>query len=71
MTTNTHLSLFSGAGGLDIGLKMAGWNTVAFIENNKDCQKTLQQNMPHSTIYSDVTSFNIEDFRLQGIRDLD
>jgi len=71
---NTHLSLFSGAGGLDIGLKMAGWNTIAFVENNKDCQKTLQQNMPHSTIYPDVTSFDIEEFKwnkLQDGRDLD
>jgi len=72
--TNTHLSIFSGAGGLDIGLEMAGWNTLACIENNKDCQKTLQHNMPNSTIYSDVTSFDIADFqwcKLRGIKDLE
>ena len=57
IVTNIHLSIFSGAGGLDIGLEMAGWDTLACIENNKDCQNTLRHNMPNSTIYSDVTSF--------------
>ena len=72
--TNTHLSIFSGAGGLDLGLGRSGWNTLACIENNKDCQKTLQQNMAHSTIYPDVTEFDIADFKwgkLKGIKDLD
>ena len=73
--TNLHLSIFSGAGGLDIGLEMAGWDTLACIENNKDCQNTLRHNMPNSTIYSDVTSFDIAYFhrwcKLRGIKDVE
>lgn len=36
------LSLCSGAGGLDIGLEMAGWRALAQVEIDRDCCATLQ-----------------------------
>lgn len=36
------LSLCSGAGGLDIGLEMAGWRCLAQVEIDRDCCATLQ-----------------------------
>lgn len=36
------LSLFSGAGGLDLGLRLAGWPVLAQVEMEPDCVATLQ-----------------------------
>lgn len=41
MAGSRFLSLCSGAGGLDIGLEMAGWSPLAQIEINSDCCRTL------------------------------
>lgn len=40
----TVLSLFTGAGGLDIGLELAGFRTVAAVECDADCVETLRRN---------------------------
>ncbi|SFR11755.1 DNA (cytosine-5)-methyltransferase 1 [Lentzea waywayandensis] len=38
------LSLFTGAGGLDLGLEAAGFDTVACLELDKTCRDTLRKN---------------------------
>lgn len=40
----TAVSLFSGAGGLDIGLETAGFRTVVAVECDEDCVATLRRN---------------------------
>ena len=40
------VSLFSGAGGFDIGLEQAGFQTVACIDFDADCRETLEANRP-------------------------
>jgi DNA (cytosine-5)-methyltransferase 1 len=40
----TKISLFSGAGGLDIGLEQAGFETRVCVEFDKSCQQTLEAN---------------------------
>ena len=42
MGNMTALSLFSGAGGMDIGIKKAGFNIIAAIEVDKYCCETLR-----------------------------
>lgn len=41
---NKVISLFSGAGGLDIGLHQAGFDVAACVEYDKDCWETIKRN---------------------------
>ena len=40
------LSLFTGAGGLDLGLEAAGFKPVLCVEVDEDSRATLKQNRP-------------------------
>jgi DNA (cytosine-5)-methyltransferase 1 len=42
----TAISLFSGAGGMDIGFKNAGFRTVVAVELDSSCCETLRTNFP-------------------------
>ena len=59
----THLSLFSGIGGIDLAAEWAGFRTVAFVERDKFCQKVLKKHWPEVPIYDDITTFDAEPFR--------
>ena len=50
----THLSLFSGIGGIDIAAEWAGFETVCFVENNEYCQKVLKKHWPDVAIIGDI-----------------
>lgn len=51
------LSLFSGAGGLDLGAEAAGYRVSAAVEPNADAAATMEKNFPHlhsAVIQSDI-----------------
>jgi len=50
----TCVDAFSGAGGLSIGLEMAGWKSIAAIDNDKGSSMTYRFNRP-STLDPDET----------------
>lgn len=52
------ISLFSGAGGLDIGLNSAGIHTVASVELDKHCAQTLRRNTNTLVFNDDVRTFS-------------
>ncbi len=47
------VSLFSGAGGLDIGLEEAGFHTAVCVEYDTDCRETLRFNRPDWKLFED------------------
>ena len=67
----SHVSLFTGAGGLDLGLEKAGFETLIQVEKDTAAQLTLARNrhrsFPHSTgpVVEDITHFGFEDFLIR------
>jgi DNA (cytosine-5)-methyltransferase 1 len=55
-----HVSLFSGAGGLDLAAEWAGFETVLFCEKDPYCQKVLARHWPGVPIIDDIRSVNRE-----------
>ena len=50
----THGSLFSGIGGIDIGLEWAGFETAWQVDNDEFCQQVLQKRWPNVPKFLDV-----------------
>ena len=59
----TSLELFSGAGGLALGLEKAGFNTLALNEFDKSACATLRFNRPQwNVIEGDIKQINFLDY---------
>lgn len=50
VSERTAISLFSGAGGLDLGAEQAGYAIRASVEYDRDAAETLRANFPNSAI---------------------
>ena len=70
----TNFSLFSGAGGLDIGLERAGFQTRVCVENDRYCQDTLGNNRdrfsnPQLEVLGDIIKVRPSDLlELSGLK---
>lgn len=54
MSDLTYLSLFSGIGGLDLGLDRAGWTCVGQVEWDAYCRTVLDRHWPEVPKHDDV-----------------
>lgn len=59
----THLSLFSGIGGIDLAAEWAGFETIAFVERDPFCQKVLAKHWPGVEIHGDIKEVDGSRFR--------
>ncbi len=56
------IELFAGAGGLALGIEKAGFDTLAFIEYDKDAAATLKKNRPAwNVICDDIANVSPQD----------
>lgn len=57
------IELFSGAGGLALGLEAAGFESVALVERNKDACATLRANRPQwNLLEGDIREISFSDY---------
>ena len=47
MNRRSHISLFTGAGGLDLGIDRSGFTTLVAVEKDRYARKTLESNRAH------------------------
>lgn len=57
-----HLGLFEGVGGFALAAKLMGWQTVAWVEKDEECQRVLKKNFPESKAYADILEFSGQEF---------
>lgn len=58
------IELFAGAGGLALGLELAGLDHSLLVEIDKNCVETLKNNRPHwNVIHEDVNKVNFKNVK--------
>lgn len=66
------VSLFSGAGGMDIGVSQVGFNVLACVENDPNCCETLREAAKHSFFKAKVHEEDVREIDpVAFMKDLD
>ena len=63
----TAISLFSGGGGLDLGMEEAGFRTLACIEKDPNCCTTLRSNQPQYLRHAQIINADVNDVDLKQL----
>jgi len=68
----THLSLFTGIGGIDLAAEWAGFKTVGQVEIDEFATKVLEKHWPNVPKWGDIREFTAEEFyNKTGLRTVD
>lgn len=62
----TAVSLFAGVGGFDLALRNNGYDLVASVEINSNCNKVLEEHFPNTKRYTDIKEVRGEDLINDG-----
>jgi len=66
------IDLFSGCGGMSLGFKWAGFNTLLASDIDENCEKTFNTNFPETPfICGDLADFQKKDFQKHITKDVD
>jgi len=66
MTKGLAISLFSGAGGLDVGVEQAGFRTICSVEKDPHCINTLRANAKRGKLIVELDTRAINPTGLMG-----
>jgi DNA (cytosine-5)-methyltransferase 1 len=58
--TSEVVSLFSGAGGMDLGFIQAGFRVIWANDNDHDCCETYRENIGDHIVFGDITKIDIK-----------
>jgi DNA (cytosine-5)-methyltransferase 1 len=61
--TITSVDLCCGAGGLSIGLELAGIKPLLMVDHDKDCISTLRHNGYSQAVLSDINELDYSDLK--------
>lgn len=64
------ISLFTGGGGMEIGLEKAGFQTTVCVEIDRDSRETLRRNRPNWAIFEDSRDREPGDIRAISAKEL-
>lgn len=65
--SRTAISLFSGGGGLDIGIEAAGFRTLACIEKDANACETLKRNQGRYFTEANIINASVTDVNVQAL----
>ncbi len=69
MANGDTISLFAGAGGLDLGVEQAGFTVAVAVEINADAADTMEKNFPHMAapvVRDDILSVTTKELLRRG-----